>query len=137
MHPFRGSIDVSRDSLDGIRSDHNAIMNRITINGGNSIMDLSEWRAEIGQGANSRIATPKQLFVDAANADFQLKETSPAIDAGIASHATDFDLAGLPRIVNGLPDIGAISTLMVDSMRWISTSCIKQFVLMERTRCMT
>ncbi len=57
------------------------------------------------RGANAVEQAP--LFVDAANADFRLQSTSPAIDAGIASGAPATDFAGNARPVGAGYDIGA------------------------------
>ena len=49
-------------------------------------------------------------FMDAANGDYHLKDTSPCIDAGVNSllpSGVDKDLDGNPRIVNGTVDMGA------------------------------
>jgi hypothetical protein len=56
-------------------------------------------------GTNAIQGNP--LFVNIANADFQLQATSPAINAGLLSGApsTDFKLA--PRSLDGQVDIGA------------------------------
>jgi hypothetical protein len=50
------------------------------------------------------------LFVNTANADYHLQESSPCIDAGDNSAippSTVLDLDGNPRIVNGVVDMGA------------------------------
>ena len=49
-------------------------------------------------------------FVNAANGDYHLKDTSPCIDAGdntLVPSGVDKDLDGKPRIVNATVDIGA------------------------------
>ena len=50
----------------------------------------------------------KPLFKDAANGDYTLAENSQAIDKGNNDYVeTETDLAGNPRIVNGIVDLGA------------------------------
>ena len=56
------------------------------------------------------------LFVNTANADYHLQESSPCIDAGDNSAippSTVLDLDGNPRIVNGIVDMGAYEVRLV------------------------
>jgi hypothetical protein len=58
-------------------------------------------------GAGNTAADP--LFLNAGIGDLRLGAASPCIDAGTNQpwHATSTDLSGLPRIVNGIVDMGA------------------------------
>ncbi len=63
--------------------------------------------SELTNGINGNI-TNAPLFVDTANGDFRLQSNSPCINWGnnmVVSHATD--LAGNPRVVEGVVDMGA------------------------------
>jgi hypothetical protein len=52
--------------------------------------------------------TNAPLFVDYAGGNLRLQSNSPCINAGLNAYAPDpTDLVGLPRIVNGVVDIGA------------------------------
>jgi hypothetical protein len=106
-HSFRGSIDISSDSLPGLHSDYNVLMNRMTTNGGDTIMTLAQWQAATGQDQHSIIAAPAQLFVNAAGGDYHLSASSPAVDAGTAQLAPARDLQGQPRPSGAAWDIGA------------------------------
>ncbi|GAG14716.1 unnamed protein product, partial [marine sediment metagenome] len=65
------------------------------------------WQAGSSKDASSIQANPK--FTDAANANFTLQATSPAIDAGVdVSLTADFDGNIVPASIGlQLPDIGA------------------------------
>ncbi|HEX5102420.1 MAG TPA: choice-of-anchor Q domain-containing protein, partial [Pirellulaceae bacterium] len=106
-HSFRGSIDISPDSLAGFTSDYNVVMNRFTTNGGDSIQTLSQWQSSTGQDQHSLIATPSQLFVNPAGGDYHLSESSPAIDVGTSQYAPNFDFEGTTRPSGNGIDIGA------------------------------
>jgi parallel beta-helix repeat protein len=106
-HSFRGSIDISADSLPGFTSDYNVVMNRFTTNGGNSVQTLAQWQASTGQDTHSIIATPSQLFVNPAGGDYHLSATSPAIDVGTTQHAPAVDFEGTARPSGAGIDIGA------------------------------
>ena len=86
-HSFRGSIDISADSLAGFSSDYNVVMNRFTTNGGDSVQTLAQWQAATGQDVHSLVATPSQLFVNPAGFDFHLLASGPAVDAGTSQFA--------------------------------------------------
>ncbi len=106
-HPFRGSIDISFDSLPGFTDDHNAVMDRFTSDGGDSILTLVEWQQETGLDAHSFVATQAALFVDAGSDDFHLSPTSPALDAGETRADVPTDIAGVARPQGAGFDIGA------------------------------
>lgn len=104
-HSFRGSIDISADSLTGFTSDYNVLMNRVTTNGGSTVQTLPQWQAS-GRDTHSFIATPSQLFVNPTS-DFHLSATSPAIDLGTTQFAPAFDFEGDGRPNAAGIDIGA------------------------------
>lgn len=106
-HSFRGSIDISVDSLAGFSSDYNVVMNRFTTNGGSSVQTLAQWQASSGQDVHSIVATPAQLFVNPAAFDFHLSATSLAIDAGTTQFAPATDFEGHARPAGSGIDIGA------------------------------
>jgi hypothetical protein len=107
LHSFRGSIDISADSLPGFVSDSNVVMDRLTTNGGNTIMTLAQWRTATGQDAHSRVATPDQTFANLAGNDYRPRAGGPAVDAGATTQAPARDLVGAVRPQGGGYDIGA------------------------------
>ena len=48
-HSFRGALDISPDALDGFQSDYNIVISRFTTDGGDSVLNLSQWQALTGQ----------------------------------------------------------------------------------------
>lgn len=63
---------------------------------------LATWRKQTGQDAHSGISDPADLFVNPAANNYQLKSTSPAVNAGkTLSRVTD-DILGTPRPKGGL-----------------------------------
>lgn len=62
-------------------------------------------RIEFKDGGGNRNAPP--LFVDAAHGDYREAEGSPTIDGGALQDVGRLDLAGGPRIVGRVPDMGA------------------------------
>jgi hypothetical protein len=104
---YRGVIDISPDSLPGLASDYNAVMNRFTTDGGDTILTLAKWRQQTGLDAHSFVATPAQLFVDATHHDYRLSPSSPAIDRGTTLDDVTTDLAGVARPQGAYYDVGA------------------------------
>ena len=109
-HSFRGAVDISADSRSGFVSDYNAVISRFTIDGGDSILTLDQWRALAGNENNddhSFVATAAELFQNAAAGDFHLLEDSPATNSGTAFMAPVVDLDGKSRPVGAQFDVGA------------------------------
>ena len=125
-HSYRGSISVNADSLTGFSSDHNAVMDRFTLDDGDSVSTLSAWQSQTGQDHDSVLSTPVALFTDPTR-DFHLREGSPALDSGETLTEVLADLEGTPRPLGSAFDIGAYEGLGVlfadgvesgDTSRW-------------------
>jgi hypothetical protein len=111
-HSFRGVITLDAASLSGFSSDCNSLMNRFSIDGGDTVIDFADWQAE-GYDANSFLAVPSDHFV-APGSDFHLLLASPAVDEGTATGAPNVDLDGNPRPVGMGFDMGAYELQLVD-----------------------
>ncbi len=105
-HSYRGAMSVSADSLPGLVSDYNAVIDRFTTDDGDSRLTLAQWRAATGQDAHSLVATPEELFVN-VQGDFTLKHNAPAVDAGTAGQTPTTDNRGVARPQGAACDIGA------------------------------
>lgn len=103
---FTGSVDVSADSLPGLVSDYNVVMNRFTTDDGGSRLSLAQWRAQTGQDAHSLVSTAAALFVNPAGNNYHLASAGPAVDAGTPTGAPATDLDGKPRPSGNGYDIG-------------------------------
>ncbi|MCA9987574.1 MAG: right-handed parallel beta-helix repeat-containing protein [Anaerolineales bacterium] len=106
QHSWRGSIVVAAPNITGFESDYNVIMDRFSIDDGDTRISLSEWQG-LGYDTHSFIATPAQLFLNAAAADFHLLPTSPALNQGLTLPAVTDDFEGQPRPFGPAYDIGA------------------------------
>ena len=96
-HTFRGSVSIYSASAAGFSSDYNIVVNRFSTDDGNTNRSLASWQA-LGYDQHSLIATPDQLFTNAAANDYTLKSGSPAIDAGVSlSGDVNEDITGAPR----------------------------------------
>ena len=105
-HSFRGSVSTYSGAVSGFSCDYNVVVNRFSTDDGDTNMPLSSWRA-LGYDQHSIVATPDQLFSNAAGNDYSLKSGSPAIDAGtsLAGNVTD-DIGGTSRPQGAGYDIG-------------------------------
>ena len=106
---YRGSMSVSPDSLPGMVSDYNVVMDRFTLNDGDTRLTRAEWQAQTGQDAHSVVSAATALFVGAT--DYHLVAGSPAVDVGTATLGTatapTADLAGFARPSGAGYDAGA------------------------------
>ncbi len=109
QHPFRGSIVIADDALDGFVSDHNLVVESLSPDGDATIMDLAEWQA-LGYDGNSQAADPQSvLFVAPQSGDFHpLNAVAQMVDAGTSavSSVVTGDLEGTARPQGMAYDIG-------------------------------
>jgi hypothetical protein len=101
---LRGSIRLYSTSAGVLVSDYNSVMNKFEVSG--KAKTFAQWQA-YGYDAHSFIATPDQLFVNPAGADFHLKAGSPAANTGknLSPDVTE-DLDGEVRPQGSAHDIG-------------------------------
>ena len=111
-HSFRGAIFASADSLPGLVSDYNIVIDRFDRGAG--VVSLATWRTQTGQDAHSTAlaaAAWPGLFASLAGADYRLASGSAARNAGAASlngrAAPADDLLGNARPREAVFDIGA------------------------------
>lgn len=100
-----GSVLIANTAVEGFASDYNIVVNCFSADNDSSVITLAKWQAS-GYDLHSIIATPSQLFVNPANNDFQLRQGSPAIDAGTTLSAVPADIIGVKRPQGAGYDIG-------------------------------
>ena len=105
-HGWRGAIVIPTQPLTGFESNYNVVVNRFSADDDQTVIDLAAWQA-LGYDANSLLASPDDLFVNAAGGDYRLKATAPAVDAGACLAEVPTDLAGTARPYGANCDIGA------------------------------
>ena len=98
---------VSADSLPGLISDYNVVGALDQSEDTGATETLAQWQAQTGLDAHSFVASPSQLFANAASNDYHLSSTSPAIGAGTSTDAPATDLDGNSRPSGTGYDIGA------------------------------
>ena len=109
FHPWRGSISIDASSTAGFFSDYNIVIDRLSNDGGNSVLSLSEWQ-DLGYDLHSQLADPlDSIFIDWQNGDYHLCDGSQAIDTGTDQVAgvVLYDLDSIPRPQGIGFDIGA------------------------------
>jgi hypothetical protein len=129
---YRGAMDVCASCLTGFSSNRNLVESRFTLDGGDSILTLAQWRAATGQDQQSVAiadgAALLALFVDPASGDYHLATGSAAVDAGEALPDLRFDLERSPRPLGLGWDVGAFEgagVIFVDgvdsgsAVRWL------------------
>ena len=114
-HSYRGSINLPQATVSGLQSDYNIVVDRFTVNDGDSVINLAAWQA-LGYDAHSFIVAPGALFADPAADDYHLRAGSPAINAGTPRADVAADLDGRARPVGGGYDIGAYEYASISSV---------------------
>jgi hypothetical protein len=126
-HSYRGAMSVCSSCLPGFTSNRNAVEDRFTTDGGDTVLDIAQWRTATGQDGDSLVATPAQLFIDPSQDDYHLKEGSPAVDAGELRADVPYDLDCTVRPLGATHDIGSYEGVGVffsdgfetgDTSRW-------------------
>ncbi len=98
---------VSADSLPGLISDYNVVGALDQSEDTGATETLAQWQTQTGQDAHSFVASPSQLFANAASNDYHLSSSSSAIDVGTSTNVPATDLDGNPRPSGKGYDIGA------------------------------
>lgn len=98
-HVYRGSISIEPSSLEGFQSDYNLIEDRLSTDGGDTVITLDEWQA-LGYGESSAVCTSwSATFADWVNGDYHHAQGSRAVDSGtdeVEAVVSD-DIQGVPR----------------------------------------
>lgn len=124
-HNFRGSICIDNTSANGLVSDYNLLVNRLSNNDGNSNMNLTAWQS-LGYDVHSFIAlNDDQIFVDPANSNFHLLASSQPVNTGtsLVSTVVNVDIDGVARPQGTGYDIGAyefMSSTLVEEENVVS-----------------
>jgi parallel beta-helix repeat protein len=105
LHGVNGAMDVLEDSLPGLDSDHNLVIDRFTTDDWTTVIDLAQWQKKSGQDKNTRVVTPEDVF---APGGYGPRADGPAIDKAVVDRAPAVDLFGHQRPVGAFLDIGAI-----------------------------
>ncbi len=118
QNPQRGSFTIDHSSLPAY-SNHNLLQNLFQLDGSNT--PYAHWQSfSHGMDAQSIVIDQSQvltalneLFVDFAQANFELNPDSFAINAGTIAVTTQATLPSLdlyrnPRASGGMPDLGAL-----------------------------
>jgi hypothetical protein len=113
-HSWRGSISIATPTLVGFISDYNIVMDRFSTDDGDTRISLAAWQA-LGYDTHSIIATPAQLFVNPAIADYHLASNSLALDHGLNLLQVPEDLEGNSRPQGAAYDIGAYERIQSGS----------------------
>lgn len=112
-HPWRGSIVVAADALQGFVSDYNLVTPRLSPDGDATILSLAAWQA-LGHDLNTQVAAPQAALFSSPGADHHpLGASAQMVDAGTSAVAmvVSSDLDGLPRPQSAGYDIGCYEFL--------------------------
>lgn len=81
-HSWRGSIAIDPSSLDGFESNFNLVENRLSVDGGSTVISLPQWQA-LGYGDSSEVCTGwDETFINWPLGDYHNQAGSQAVDSG-------------------------------------------------------
>ena len=115
-HAFRGTMSICSDCLAGMASDHNAVEDRFTLDDGDTVLTLAQWRVATGLDSSSVAGDPQGWLADPASGDFRPAAGSALLDAGTARADVPRDLVGLARPQGAGWDIGAYEAASPDAV---------------------
>ncbi len=137
-HVFRGSISIDVASMAGFKSDHNIQTNRMSDDGGNTVITLSQWKQSTQLDSNSVIAAPASLFINPVAHDYHLLSNSLAKDIGVTGYysvsAPASDLEGITRPQGPAPDAGAYEYVVNTGMNEPVQSTINWNLISDNDR---
>ena len=121
---YRGSISIESSSLEGFQSDHNLVEDRMSTDGGNTVITLDEWQT-LGYGESSEVCTSwSATFADWMNHDYHHAQGSQAVDSGtdeVEAVVTD-DIQGVPRPQGSGFDMGCYEMYPAGTGEWPGSS---------------
>ncbi|MBN2587164.1 MAG: right-handed parallel beta-helix repeat-containing protein [Candidatus Fermentibacteraceae bacterium] len=107
-HPWRGSISIDDSSREGFQSDFNLTEDRFSVDGGDTVIPLSQWQS-LGYGASTQVCLGWGMtFADWQGGDYHNAPGSQALDSGtsLVQPPVTSDLDGVPRPQGTGFDIG-------------------------------
>jgi parallel beta-helix repeat protein len=115
QHPWRGSIALDADAVNGFDSDYNILVNSLSRNGDGSSVTFATWQG-YGYDEHSQLADSQyEIFMSPESGqDYHLAEGSQAIEAGSADFAfgVESDLEGNSRPQGSQHDIGTYESTL-------------------------
>ncbi|MFA6619490.1 MAG: right-handed parallel beta-helix repeat-containing protein [Candidatus Neomarinimicrobiota bacterium] len=107
-HSYRGSICLEPSSMEGFQSDYNLLENRLSTDGGNTVITLAQWQA-LGYGNASQVCSSwANTFTDWVNGNFHHVQGSQSLDSGTSAvqAVVTHDIEGVPRPQGSGYDLG-------------------------------
>jgi len=107
-HSYRGSISIDQESLEGFESSYNLVEDRLSTDGGDTVITLAQWQA-LGYGTSSHVCTSwESTFIDWASDDYHHEPNSQALDMGTSDvqSIVTHDIEGVLRPQGPAYDLG-------------------------------